>query len=122
MHTQKVNFVKLRCYAYRGESGGTNGYYAICLDLSLSTWRPTLESAKNSLNDAIVGYVKFVVRTEPDICPDNFEKYILRPAPFFPFWARYYLLKFFSSDRKKTTSPKIYEKDIDQNRFCTAPA
>lgn len=122
MSKKDESSVRLRCCAYQGENNGRNGYYAICLDLSLSTWRPTLESAKTSLNNAIIGYIESVVNTEPDICADNFEKLILRPAPFFPFWAKYYILKIFSSGRQKPKKPNIYNKNIDQNRYCPNPA
>jgi predicted RNase H-like HicB family nuclease len=58
MSTPKEQKVALRCFAYPGKNGDQQGYYAVCIDLNLHTWRPTFKEARQSLNDAIHGYVE----------------------------------------------------------------
>jgi hypothetical protein len=82
----------LRCYAYSADNGGKHGFYAVCIDLNLFTWRPTLRQAKKSLHDAIRGYLETVseLARDENLTPSELRKRVLRPAPFWPYKARYY--------------------------------
>jgi len=117
---EKEDLITLRCFAYEGKNAGKDGYYAFCVDLSLATWRPTFQLAKASLNQAIYGYIEAKVKnSSPEECK-KFRKLILRPAPIFPYWARYYAIKFNPKRNGRPKSPRIYEKPINQNIFCAA--
>lgn len=103
----------LRCVAYEAKNNGTVGYYAVCIDLNLTTWRPTLGQAKSSLDQAIQGYLETSFDVKKELAEQSkdldafVKKHILRPAPFFPWQFIYYfagLLNFlqFSSLRATT--------------------
>ncbi len=93
MENQKEHRVVLRCFVYPATNGGREGYYAICIDLNLFTWRPTAKEATRSLNQAIKGYLDTVVDLAKDeeLTEEELIKRILRPSPLFPHKARYYL-------------------------------
>jgi hypothetical protein len=97
----KLRFA-FRCYAYPATNGGKSGYYAICIDLNLITWRTTSEEARASLNDAIYGYFETVMELAQDeeLTYQQLEKRIYRSAPFFPHRARYYAYKFLFRNRR----------------------
>lgn len=94
----------LRCYAYSAENGGRQGFYAVCIDLNLFTWRPTLKQAKKSLHDAIRGYLETVadLAREEKLPPKELRKRVLRPSPFWPYWARYYAFGVLGKIKKGT--------------------
>jgi len=120
MQNKKSDIVILRCYAYKGKNAGQEGYYAICVDLSLSTWRPSFQAARTSLNQAIYGYIETRVQNAtPEQCK-NFKKLISRPAPIFPFWTKYCLIKMLEIRKNKNKPHKVYKKPINQNLFCAA--
>jgi|SRR5690242_2562310 len=88
---QKTKRVVLRCYAYAGKNNEQEGWYAACIDLGIVTWRPTLQEAKKSLNDAMIGYVQSVnnlIREGKDT-----EHLIPRRAPFWPYYFGYYVAR-----------------------------
>ncbi|MFN8435075.1 MAG: hypothetical protein U0V18_13700 [Anaerolineales bacterium] len=92
MSTPKEQKVALRCFAYPGKNGDQQGYYAVCIDLNLHTWRPTFKEARQSLNDAIHGYVEAALDLSKDeeLTQKKIESLLHRPAPFFPYQAKYY--------------------------------
>lgn len=74
----------LRCLAYPKSQRNEPGYLAQCIDLDLTVWRPDLEESVDALNEQIVGYFDSI-QTK-----NEFEQLVPRPAPFFPYRARYY--------------------------------
>jgi len=93
---QKGNYLKLRCYAYPEKIDGKDGYSAICIDLSITTWRPTFKEAKSSLDQAILGYLKTMRELLADEKLDSLEQLkhkIYRPAAFFPYRLDYELIR-----------------------------
>lgn len=111
----KPQYLKLRCYAYPKQVNGKNGYMAICVDLSLSTWRPSFKEAKQSLSDAIIGYLD----TKHDLIGEKkfnslneLKKYILRRTPFFPHIFRFELLNFLS---------QFKNSDNQHDWYCEQP-
>lgn len=82
----------LRCIAYPGKNSGRQGFYAICIDVNLFTWRPTLKEAKRSLEQAIGGYLETVadLAKEEKLTKKEVVKRVLRPSPFWPHKAGYY--------------------------------
>jgi hypothetical protein len=108
----KLRFA-FRCYAYPATNAERRGYYAICIDLNLYTWRPTMEEAQESLNDAILGYFETVIELARDeeLTYEQLAKRILRPAPFFPHRARYYAQRLrdsLSRDGRTTYKNPVY--------------
>ena len=97
----------LRCVVYPGTNEGKKGYYAICIDVNLFTWRPTLKEATHSLNDAIVGYLDTVADLTQE---EKVKVQILRPAPFWPHKARYYLYSLL--DRVLKDDHTTYEEPV----------
>lgn len=99
MVTTKEQKIALRCFAYPGNNGGQPGYYAVCIDLNLHTWRPTAKEARRSLNDAIIGYVETALDLSKDeeITLKQFEKLLHRPSPLFPFRLKYYYYRILSN-------------------------
>jgi hypothetical protein len=103
----------LRCFAYPGVIEGQKGFYAVCIDLNLITWRPTLKEAKRSLDDAVVGYMDTVVdviKDEEFSSANKVVKRILRRAPFFPYQLQYYYYKLFGWMHLKT--PSTYKESV----------
>jgi len=96
----------LRCYAYSAENGGRKGFYAVCIDLNLFTWRQTSKQAIESLHDAIRGYLDTVTELAKDenLTPSELRKRVLRPAPFWPYRFTYYTSGLFGRIRKGTRS------------------
>jgi hypothetical protein len=94
----KLRF-SFRCYAYPATNGERQGYYAVCIDLNLFTWRPTFEDAQQSLDDAIHGYFETIVDLAKDeeLTYWQLERRLYRLAPFFPHRARYYAYKLLGS-------------------------
>lgn len=82
--------IEFRCIAYPGENNGRSGYYAVCIDLTLVTWRPTLSSAKSSLNSAIEGYFEAAFAAGQPVTKEQFRKLCHRPAPFWPYKFHYH--------------------------------
>lgn len=94
MVTTKEQKIALRCFAYPGKNEGQQGYYAVCIDLNLHTWRPTAKEARNSLNDAILGYIETAVELSEN--EEAFKTMLQRPAPLFPYRTKYYYYRFVS--------------------------
>jgi hypothetical protein len=93
---KKSNYFRFRCYAYPKKNNGINGYSAVCIDLSLTTWRPTLEETKISLHQAINGYLETMRELLAEEKIDSFDQLksrIYRPAPFFPYRLSFDLLR-----------------------------
>lgn len=88
MVTTKEQKMTFRCFAYPGENNGEQGYYAVCIDLNLHTWRPVAKDARRSLNDAILGYIETAVEVSEN--EHEFNKMLQRPAPLFPYQIKYY--------------------------------
>lgn len=95
MENPKKLQLVLRCIAYPATNGGQEGYYAICIDLNLFTWRSTHKEAVQSLNQAIKGYLDTVtdLAKDEELTLRELEGRIIRPSPFFPHKARYYLYR-----------------------------
>jgi len=111
----KDQIIKLRCYAYPKKINNRNGYLAVCVDLSLSTWRPTYEQARQSLSDAIEGYLdtkKDLIGTKEFSSFYAFREYILQRAPLFPHVFRFELLKFLS---------QFKNNDNQHDWYCERP-
>lgn len=122
MKQEKEIKIALRCMAYPGKNGDQDGYYAVCLDLSLVTWRHDFQSAKKSLNQAIFGYLetKAKLATKEDL--QDLKKYILCPAPIWPFAFRYLLVKWFFSKIPRSQAPKTFNKPFDPSDFAKLAA
>ena len=73
----------LRCYI-RPEK---NHYIAVCLDLNLCDQGQTLEEAKASLEEDILGYLK-------SLTPEELPYLFPRPAPFYTY-LDYYRIQLF---------------------------
>ncbi len=104
--------------AYPSVNDGRNGYYAVCLDLSLFTWRPTKKEARRSLNDAIRGYLEVVADLATPEEAKNWQRTILRPMPIWPFEIRYYLYRFLAklpkpSNTQKSGRAQVFERRMD---------
>lgn len=103
----------LRCFGYSGKSDGKNGHYAVCIDLGLVTWRPSILEAKESLDDAIRGYLDTVIKLvkEGQDVGDLFP----RPAPFFPYRLHYHLVFLLLAvfGRRILRDPVVYDSPID---------
>ena len=83
---KRVNF-SVRCFGYPGTNDGNPGYYAVCVDLNLVTWRSTPQEAKKSLEDAIGGYLETVAKlSEQGV---DWRTLIPRPAPLWPYRVMY---------------------------------
>jgi hypothetical protein len=106
MATQKQRDFVLRCLAYPGLNGDERGYYAVCIDVNLFTWRPSLKEAKTSLNDAIKGYLETVADLSKGEALSNREirNRIMRPAAFWPHKVRYYAFSLLEGVSRKTRS------------------
>jgi hypothetical protein len=76
--------------AYPGRNDGKLGYYAICIDLNLVTWRPTIGGASESLMDAVRGYLETVSKLSEE--GTDWRELVPRPAPFWPHRALYHFL------------------------------
>ena len=103
MDQQERNVIILRCLAYPGRNDEKDGYYAVCIDTSLSTWRPTLIEAKKSLDVAIEGYLE----TISDLAADDADvrQLIYRPVPLWPDRIKYHLFAFrAATSRNKSTN------------------
>ena len=118
-NTEKGAIV-FHCYAYPAKNKGHNGFYAICIDLSLTTWRPTFHGAKKSLDDAIEGYLECVLDCPEEMGNNELRRKVMRPAPFWPFRAQYHALSLLSHIAKRRTPKPIYEFDYDGP--CAVPA
>lgn len=93
---EKHEFV-FRCFAYPERQGSRLGYTAVCIDLSLVTWREDLVSARNSLDDAVAGYVQAAVKElskREEVSNSDFQKMFFRPVGFWPYRAKYYFVRF----------------------------
>jgi hypothetical protein len=122
MSTRKNSNIPLRCYAYKGKNADRDGFYAVCIDLSVITWRPTFAEAKKSLNDAICGYIETKVQSENINSLSEFKKLIWRPAAIFPYQFQYFLISMLSKKTSHEGSRRIYNKPINPQSFCHAPA
>lgn len=77
--------VRVRCFAYPARNDdGAPGWYAVCLDLDLTTWRPTFPQAKKTLNESVRGYFE-CIRS-----PEELRDLVPRPAPLWPYHFQYY--------------------------------
>ena len=92
MAGNKERSLVVRCLVYPSENNNKQGYFAICLDFNLFTWRPTLNGAKKSLENAIEGYLQTVYQTSTaeDLEKNGLYRLAYQPAPFFPYFANYY--------------------------------
>ena len=85
----REDVIVLRCFAYPGDLEGQHGYHAICVDLNLYSWRPTLRGAKVSLEQAIAGYLRTAAEQSDSF--EEFRRLIHRPVPL-SHRAKYYAL------------------------------
>lgn len=93
MAADKGRSLVVRCLVYPSENDNKRGYFAICLDFNLFTWRPTLNGAKKSLENAIEGYLQTVYETSTaeEIEKKGLYRLAYQPAPFFPYFAQYHV-------------------------------
>lgn len=125
---EKENQIVLRCVAFEGKNAGNTGFYAYCIDLSISTWRPNLQAARQSLNDAVCGYIETVAKNATKEQLSDFEifkRLVIKKAPLFPYRAMYYYSKYigekitkYTKKNKKRPSSKIFNQRIDTNNYC----
>jgi len=120
MENKKQLILKLRCLAYNGVNGDQEGYYAMCIDLNLFTWRPTLGQAKRSLNDAISGYLETAceLAKEEKCSFEDLSKHILRPSPFWPYKAKYYTYDILGSIKRSTQL--TFKRPVNVSALCSA--
>jgi len=119
MSAKEEQFV-VRCFAYPGKKEGKQGVFAVCIDLSLVTWRPTLPEAKKSLDEAVDGYFETLLEVIEK--GDNVRDLVLRPAPFWPYRLRYHLLaieRVFQKPRMHSDS-MLFEDSINIPSSATA--
>lgn len=83
----KEGLLVLHCFGYPGKNGDEQGYYAVCIDVGIVTWRPTFVEARASMDDAIRGYLETVLETAKE--GDDIRKLVYRPVAFFPYRLRY---------------------------------
>lgn len=81
-----------RCFGYPGKNNIMDGYYTECIDLDLITWRPTIDEAIDSLNDAICGYLETVLKLHEQ--GEDVEHLLLRKSPLFPHRLHYHKIAF----------------------------
>jgi hypothetical protein len=113
---EKLKGLSLRCYADYGTNENKPGFYAVCIDLNVFTWRPTLKEAKKSLNDAIYGYLETALdlASEENVSREELFKHILRPSPFWPYQAKYFAFKILGNV-KKSARIAAFNKPIDMS-------
>ncbi len=119
MENKKQQILQLRCFAYASTNADQQGFYAMCIDLNLFTWRPTLGQAKKSLNDAIAGYLETAcdLAKDENLSLKDLPKYLLRPAPFWPYKARYYTYSFLGSLKRSTRT--TFNRPVNMSTLCT---
>jgi len=90
----------------------------MCIDLSLATWRPTLNQAKRSLDDAIVGYLASVKQSLCDehLSEKELKRRVYRRVRFFPFMFKYYAGGIISKVIR--TSNRKFTKPVDMSSLC----
>jgi hypothetical protein len=113
MSKQEVKHIVLRCLAYPGKVEDKDGYFAVCIDLNLVTWRPRLPDAEKSLFDAIQGYLETVtelVKEDKDL-----HGLLPRPAAFWPHRAMYHYAAFMSALPRfgKHKDSILFDKPVD---------
>jgi hypothetical protein len=120
MDNSKRRVLTLRCLAYTSRNGDQQGFFAICIDLNLFTWRPTLAQAKKSLNDAISGYLETAcdLAKAEQISLEKLPKFILRPAPFWPYKAKYYTYSFLGSLKRDTDTGTTFSEPVNVSALC----
>ena len=105
----------LRCFGYPGKNDGKEGYYAVCIDLSLVTWRPTITEAKKSLAEAVHGYLDTVI----DLAKEGADvsHMVPRKAAFFPYGLMYYaialLVALQKNDDTNSQTPAIFNNPVE---------
>ena len=83
MENKQSKVYVFRCFAFPGLNDDSEGYYAVCIDAGLVTFRPTFEEARVSLNTALSGFIETaseVAENEKEFC-----SLIYRPLPFWPW-------------------------------------
>src|SRR5262249_28217870 len=88
MSEREVQHFSVRCLAYPKVIEGQQGFLAVCIDLNLVTWRPTLTDAKRSWEEALVGYLETVAKLANE--GEDYHSLLHRPAPFWAYRAMYY--------------------------------
>ena len=106
----------LQCFGFKGKNGNEVGYYAACVNIGLITFRPTFEEAKNSLEDAIFGYIETAV--EQSTSEEDLDNLLHQPLPFWPWRAKYLLISLIVKLLRKSCEPK----DILFNKSIPVPA
>lgn len=91
MKSNRRQVMVLHCMAYPSLNDDRQGYAAVCIDLSLVTWRPTKREAKQSLHEAIHGYLETISEFAAREDPSEWKHLLYRPMPFWPYWITYYL-------------------------------
>ena len=91
-----------RCFGYPGKNNMVDGYYTECIDLDLIAWRPTTEAAKDTLNDAIRGYLETTLELHEQ--GEDVEHLLQRKSPLFPHRLHYH---------KTALQIKLYKKILD---------
>jgi predicted RNase H-like HicB family nuclease len=110
--------VVFHCLSCKRKNNGKDGYFAICVDLCLFTWRPTYKEARKSLEQAILLYLegkKDCIEKGEIKNIKELRKYLYRPAPFFPYKLQYSLCKiidmlFLIKKNDPIAYHKIFEK------------
>lgn len=114
MAVQRRKLLVLRCMAFPEVNEGRRGYAAICIDLSVTAWRPTFREAKRSLYDAMQGYIETAVETATKEELKNWEKVVLRPVPLWPYRMQY---TFFSLIENLPKLPKSDNAHVFSREF-----
>lgn len=112
MDNHKGENLVLRCFGFRGTNKGRKGFYAACLDVGVVTFRPTLEEAKKSLDDAVIGYIESAYEISDS--KDEFLNLLNRPLPFYPWFLKFNILSAVSVFKPKPqkNDSVLFEKSI----------
>jgi len=119
-HRQKIVF---RCMAFPSIEGGRSGYSAVCIDLTLATWRPTYKEARRSLQEAVHGYVETVCATATREEQTDLRRALLRPAPFWPYRLQYHAIRIFHwlpNSSSRPNKPKVFTQQFPNLAFPVA--
>lgn len=117
-NSNESKIIVLRCYGRPGKNNDIEGYYAVCIDLNLVTWRTSPSEAHKSLIEAIEGYIETISEVAESF--QEFESLLNRPAPFVPYGATYHLIALrsaFSRNDSNKYRPSLYDNPVEVPAF-----
>lgn len=112
-NNEDAKVVILRCYGRPGKHNGDPGYYAVCIDLNLVTWRKTSKEAHDSLMESIEGYVETAIEVAEN--PQELESLLSRKSPAIPYRATYHLIALLAAlpgNGRSDNKPVLYHNPV----------